>query len=367
MQFPDIMSGVAGEFARVMSSYMEPATHFFYMAFLTCLGNAISDKVTLKSEISPALRLYLLILGESADDRKSTAISKTVSFFRESIIDFPVCHGVGSAEGLQKRISESSRLILCLDEFKSFVSKCRIESSVLLPCVTTLFESKYYESRTKKEPLIIENASLSLLAACTVETYETIFDQSFLAIGFPNRLFLLPGRSLRRFSIPKQIPDKDKVFLKHRLGEILKHVDGKISLDVAPDARDIFHQWYMNIPQSVHSKRLDTYALRLMGLLAVNDLKNYVDFETVQKTIALCDWQFQVRKRYDPIDADSSIARLEEKVRRVLSVGKLDKRSLGRAVHANRVGTWLFRTALENLIRADQIYFDRKGKVYGTK
>lgn len=367
LQFPDIMSGAAGEFARVMASYLEPASHFFYMAFLTCLGNAMSDRATLKSEIKPELRLFVLILGESADDRKSTAISKTVSFFREAIIDFPVCHGVGSAEGLQKKIAESKRLLLCLDEFKAFVAKCRIESSVLLPCVTTLFESRYYESRTKKEPLVIDDASLSLLAASTIQTYETIFDESFLAIGFPNRLFLCPGKGERKFSIPKQIPDADKIFLKHRLAEILKHVDGKLLLDVAPDARDFFHQWYITLPQSIHAKRLDTYALRLMGLIAINDLKNYIDFETIQKTIALCNWQFEVWKRYDPIDADSSMARLEEKIRRVLSAGKLDKRALGRAIHAERVGVWMYKNALSNLISSEQVIWDKKEKVYVVK
>ena len=70
--------------------------------------------------------------------------------------------------------------------------------------------------------------------------------------------------------------------------------------------------------RSVHSRRLDTYALRLMPLLAVNDMKTAIDVETVRKAIFLCDWQLEVRKLHDPIDADNALAKMEEKIRRTV-------------------------------------------------
>ena len=39
-------------------------------------------------------------------------------------------------------------------------------------------------------------------------------------------------------------------------------------------------------------------------MLAVNNLKGEVDEETIRKAIALCDWQLEVRKLCDPIDAE---------------------------------------------------------------
>ena len=50
-----------------------------------------------------------------------------------------------------------------------------------------------------------------------------------------------------------------------------------------------------------------------MSLLAVNDLKNEIDEETVSRVIKLCDWQLAVRKIHDPINADNKIAKMEEK------------------------------------------------------
>jgi hypothetical protein len=118
----------------------------------------------------------------------------------------------------------------------------------------------------------------------------------------------------------------------------------------------------MNIERSIHAKRLDTYALRLMSLLAVNDLKNEIDEETVDRVTKLCDWQLAVRKIHDPIDADNKIAKLEESIRRQLTNGPKTERELKQRVNANRAGLWAFDTAKKNLERAGEIALDKKSK-----
>ncbi|UCF01628.1 MAG: hypothetical protein JSV14_14870 [Deltaproteobacteria bacterium] len=147
LEFPNwIIAGAAGDFANLYASYLEPPIHFFYTAFLTCLGSVLAKTLTLASELQPQPRMYVIFLGESADDRKSTAIVKTVDFFKIAVSEFAVCWGVGSAEGLQKRLKQDGKLLLCFDEFKSFVGKCQAQGSVLLPCVNTLFELNHYEN-----------------------------------------------------------------------------------------------------------------------------------------------------------------------------------------------------------------------------
>ena len=126
--FPvEVMAGAAGDFATVYGETLEPPTQFFYVSFLTCLGNVLAWRLTLASELHVEPRLYVLILGESADDRKSTAISKTVDFFKETITDFPVCYGLGSAEGLEKVFAQSANTLVFFDELRTFVSKSRID------------------------------------------------------------------------------------------------------------------------------------------------------------------------------------------------------------------------------------------------
>lgn len=302
-------------------------------------------------------------MGVSADDRKSTVLTKVIDFFKDALDHFNVCWGVGSAEGLQKRLEESNRLLLCFDEFKQFVSKCKIEASVLLPCVNTLFESNRYESRTKKTDIRLENVYLSLLAASTVQTYENIWSSQFTDIGFNNRLLLVPGGGERKFSVPKKIPDREKYLLKQRLGEVLRHAEYCAELQMSPAARQLYDDWYMNRESSIHSRRLDTYALRLMPLLAVNEMEHGISTSIVEKVIALCDWQLEVRQLHDPVDADNEIARMEEKIRRVLRArGPLKRYELKKFVNANKKGLWIFDTASKNLTRAGELYYDKKSR-----
>jgi len=372
INFPfEVLKGLAGTFAAVFSSHTESPAQFYFFAFLTVLGSILSDKLCIASQIATEPRLYTLLLGESADDRKSTAISQTVKFFQESFsllgqnAAFGVCNGVGSAEGLQLQIAQTNRLVLCLDEFKAFVGKSKIETSVLLPCVTTLFESTEYESRTRHSDIKLKDAHLSILAASTVDTYESCWTPQFTAIGFNNRLWLVTGTGQRKFAVPPKIPPEILAKLRSDLWGVLQRFSGKCEFHFEADAFEFFDAWYKSREQSVHARRLEGYALRLMPLLAVSDGKTSIDLDTVGKALLLCDWQLEVRKLYDPIDADNAIAKVEEKIRRTLGAkGPQKDWELKKATHANRDGLWKYEKAKENLIRAEEIIFDPKTKEY---
>ena len=215
------MTGLAGDFATAYSDVLEPPKHFFYISFLTCLGNVLASSLTLNSSLGVEPRLYTLIVGESADDRKSTAIDKTVDFFKSGLERFEHCEGVGSAEGLQRRFKSTRYLLLFLDELASFIAKAKIQGSVLLPMTNTLFEKTSYSNVIKNKDILLEDAHLSLLAASTTDTFENMLDSAFKDIGFNNRLLIVPGTGQRKNPIPKPIPDTVKKGLRQRLSELV--------------------------------------------------------------------------------------------------------------------------------------------------
>jgi hypothetical protein len=338
LAFPDhIIKGAAGNFADVLSDCMEPPRHFFFMAYLTCLGAVLAGRVTLKTELQPQPRL-----------------------------------GVGSAEGLQKRFQKdsngaTSNLLLVFDELKAFVGKSKVDGSVLLPCICTLFETNRYESHTKNNEIILTNAALSILAASTIETYERCWDSAFQDIGMTNRLFIVPGQGRRKHAIPCRVPYHEWDTMRDELGKVLSLANRCPELDFSPTAQSLYEAWYFNLEQSVHTKRLDTYALRFMILLTVNAGKTEVDEAVIQNVIDLMNWQLEARRLHDPIDADSAIAKIEEKIRRTLKPGKKTERELKRAIHANRCGTWVYSNALKNLSGANEIFFDKKDNKWGLQ
>lgn len=372
-RFPyEVISGLAGKYAQLYSAYIESPPEFLYFSFLTCLGNLLAEKITINTELQPQPRLYTILIGDSGDPRKSTAADQTIKFFWETFEGgFHTCYGIGSAEGLQKKLTEiePSKIIIFFDELKSFVSKCKIDGSILLPCVNTLFESNRYESHTKGSSIELKNSYLSLLACTTKQTFDGMWSSQFTDIGFNNRLWLVPGIGKRKFPIPLKIPRTGKDEIKKNLADIMKWIDGcggNCELDLSQDAWLRFDHWYKHeLESSVHAKRLETYALRLMPLLAVNEAKTEIDYSTVEKVISLLTWQLDVRRELDPIDAEGSIAGLEEKIRRCLYRGEKSKRELAQYTNASRYGSFCFETAISNLLKYKQIMFDRKSGVYG--
>lgn len=361
----EVMTGAAGMFARTYADYLETPMQFLFMSYLTSLGHVIVDKIILQSEVDPQPRLFVVHLGESSDSRKSTSISKTESFFHETITedDFNVLWGVGSAEGLAKCFEKNNKVLLILDELQSLIQKMRIDASVLLPCINTLFEGNRFYNITKKHDIQLDDAKLCLLAASTLDTYRNLFTSSFTNIGFINRLFIVIGDSQRKFSIPNRIPENERESLKADLREVLAFVgelsrNGCYSIPITSQAREIFDAWYFGLEESVFIKRLDTYGHRLMPLLAVNEMKASITPEIAERTVALLNYQLAARKFADPIDADSTIARTEERIRRLLASRPLAKRDLERAGNKSKVGIGLWDQAIKNLRNAGEIFFE---------
>jgi hypothetical protein len=370
--FPDeVMTGAAGRFAAVFSRYLESSKAFLFVAYLTFMGHLISDRVTIDAEISPQPRLFTILLGESADTRKSTAINKVNDFFNETIKpeDLNTICGVGSAEGLAKGLKKNKRAILIIDEMKSIIQKMKIDGSILLPCVNSLFESPRFHSLTKTHDIIIDNAELCLIGASTLDTYYNMFNSTFSDIGFINRLFIVIGSSERRFSIPITIPVSEKQLLKNDLREILDFVsslkrEGCYKLPIDGEAATIFHRWYMNLDQSIFAKRLDSYGHRLMILLAANSMSPRINPQIVEQVVALLDYQFAARRFADPIDADSIGAKVEERIRRLLANGPVSKRELERRCNKTRVGCTIWDHSIKNLRSSGEINYDPKRKIY---
>lgn len=262
---------------------------------------------------------------------------------------------------------QSGTLLITYDEFRAFVSKCVIESSVLLPTINTLFELQETDQATKKKVIRIRGAYLSMLSATTPEIYARVYTPAFLHIGFPNRVFLCPGHSSRRVSIPPRMDEADRQRIQKGLLNIQKIVGKEIVYDVAPEALELFDNWYLALERSVHARRLDTYAKRFMLLLALNNEKRVVDAETAQHAILLCDWQLQVRKIFDPIDADTAMARMEQSILRNLDRRPMKDRVLKKNVHAYEAGLWTYQKALETLQAQAEIAFDKRTREFCRK
>jgi hypothetical protein len=373
--FPaNAMVGTLGDFARAMAEGTEVPEEFYFVAGLTFLGATCGSRLKLEAAIDVEPRFYTVLLGESADVKKSTALRKTADFFRliwEARMDTPtLCYGVGSAEGLARTLEQGRYgVILTCDELKAFIEKTKIESSTLLPMVASLFEQTNYENATKQRTVKVEGAHLSLVGCCTTDTYSSMWTPEAIAIGFPNRLLVVTADRKRRVSWPEP---RDPAKLDEIRGRLLRQL-GRLPLSpsIEADAKVAWQEWYEHLPSSVHAKRLDSIGFRLMAVMALTTDKSAIDLETIRRVIAILNYELAVRALTDPIDADRTIARIEETIRRQLRTrGLLSERELRRYTNADRHGLWVFKAALKNLVDAHDVSIDSatsKYKMWGTK
>jgi len=370
ISFPEeSIVGSVGDLARLLAHGTEVPEEFYFASGLTVLGSICAVGLRLKIGLNVAPRLYTVLLGESYGVKKSTAQKRTIEVFENIVAQMvlleppDVVYGVGSAEGLMRQLSNHSQLLIAYDELKAFVDKCRVQNSSLLPMVASLFEGEDWDNTTKtsNSTQSVRGVHLSLLGCCTTDTYASMWTNDAIAIGLPNRLFIVGADRKRRVAWPDAPDQKQLEDISERIKDQIQRLP--ITFDITREARAMWEHWYNSLPASEHAKRLDTIGLRLLSLLTLTSDKDCVDVDTVQTVKSILDYEFNIRRVTDPIDADNKIARLEEGVRRVLgTVGSLDKRNLRRRLHADRYGLWAYERALANLKAAGDIVTD--GKIF---
>ena len=367
---PSALVGVAADYAHLHAEELEGAVEGFYFSYLTFLGAAVCRHVRLETALPVQPRLYTILLGQSATAKKSSAIDFTDRFFDHVRANsFYTAHGLGSAEGIARLLQDKGLpLLLCFDELKSFVDKTKQEGNVALPMLNTLFEKQKWDNTVKnrKTSVALRDAYMSLLAASTTATYEAMWTASYLDIGFINRLLVIPCARAHKVALPRGISHPAlRGLVRKTRDQIAAYVKSSKLFGLDPGARTLWEGWYEALEDTVHARRLDTIGLRLMLLLAVTTGARTITTTLVRQVIAILDYELQMRRLTDPVDAVGNIAKLEEKIRRTLQVhGGLKKRDLGKRIHAARYGTWLFNSALKNLIDDGQVGYDKRSKRY---
>ncbi len=356
--------GLAGEIADTYSEYLEAPKEFFFMDTLTFLGGLLSTQVRLDSELREEPRLYVVKVAPSWSGRKSSS-QETIEWLLTPILQerMKMCYGAGSAEGLQRIMQSGLPTMLMYDEFRAFVDKAGVQQSVLLPMVATLFHRTVYENSTKTSEIRLTNAHLSLIGACTTETFTTMFSPAFRNIGFLNRLFVVTGERKKFHPIPQAVPSHLVKRLQERvLAQIEKAERDKPALHFTTGAQRRWEEWYRAMPVSPYAARLDTYGFRLLMLYAVNTESWEITQPLIDAVISLLDYELEVRRELDPVDAEGVTAKMERLILKHLGKGLRTESKLQALCNVRYYGVWSYGLALKNVIDHGWVRRKRAGK-----
>jgi hypothetical protein len=385
IQFPkSAFVGLGGDFVNIYRERLESPPEFLFAAWHACFGATISPFIRLNSILDLPPRIYVVNIGSSAVPRKSTSIKVAVkswqqpSFFAAAPNEnkyLRVENGLGSAEGFvrvfngwskkdKKEGGDTRPTLVVYDELRSFVMKAQQKGSTLLPFLTSMFEGEDYDNTTVGRPISVRSCHIGLIGACTLDTFADMWTSEFTSIGFPNRLFLVKGNPQRRISFPEYPSAGQLDELSRRMFDLVetikrRHVAGNGRISLSKLAQHRWDDYYMSsMTSSIHSKRLDTYAFKWMMLLSLSQEEFEISQATVDLAIDLSDYQLQIRKLYDPIDAENKFAHMEEKIRRYLRAHSdqwVSRRELSQATNSHRTGVYLFAAAIENLVKSQEI------------
>lgn len=359
--------GVARDYADLMAEIMEPPREFFYFDYLACLGHWLGRYVRVASALTTQYqpRLYVVNLGLSGHARKSTAMNYTVGFFEklraQGGLFPPVVRGVATHQGLIQKFEENPQNMVVLDELLVLAQQANDPTSVLYEFFATLYDANDFDKPTMKSPVELKDVQLSLGACCTPDTFDTVFSQKAISVGFPNRLWLVPGITTREVPIPLPVPETRMADISRRTLDCVNQILGRMTPNVpvtypmTVEASAKYGDWYRARPKDRASARLDTYAIRLMLLTALVLGKIHIDEECADLVIPLLDWQYRVRLAYSPSEGENAVARMEGRIRGFLKAqGRIKERGaygLKKLCHVERAGLFVYQNALANLVR----------------
>lgn len=417
--------GVAARFAELYAERYESCKEFFYADFLAIISVILSGRFRVENgDLNTQPRLYVLKLAESAWDRKSTSTALAKMFIHRSIemwsnkrLEFPTANqklekerpsdqlhkpsewfhyneGVGSAEGLAKSFGHpekkgkeevwvgNSRILLAVDEFRTFENKAGIEGSVLMPTFCTLFEKNSYRNSTRNGGVHLEDAHLAFISNTTDENFEAMLNASEMQGGGTlNRLFIVPkGKTSRRARVRKPT-DQELQPIREELAELFAKLPelndtnqslGEIVLDLTPEAEKLYDDWYNALERTKTNARLDTYVWRLAALFAFVDHRPAVDAEIMQAVLDLIAYQQRCREVHQPIIADNPVAAQVQRIVAVLQKrGPLTDRELYQFTNGSKRGdvhAKAMQAAKDREIQNVQVLADgRKCKTYVNK
>ena len=372
--------GAAGHYAETYSKYLECPPQYLFMAYLTLLGCTFSQQIRYNSVLSTEPRIYTCLIGDTAASRKSTAMKVTREVFIEALgAPFIFSTSLGSAEalhGIQKSMTTTQKatgefdaesepepfnLLITFDEMQALIAKGSIKNSVLLPVLNQLYENSYADFPVAAGKREVKGVHLSIIGASTPDTYEMMYSGDAVNMGFPNRIFLVPGAGTRKFAIPPPMPKREKLRVMSRMKGLASSLQDSTEFTHTSTAYEVYNTWYQSLSKQKDANvaRIDSTTHRLAMILALNKGTTRITEELFAQAIALGNWQIEIRKKLIYGTSGSSNSIVEAKILQVIKRPSSKKgmyfSEIWHKIKGEKYGHELVNKTLKTLKESDRI------------
>jgi hypothetical protein len=345
--------GVAGRYRNVVSRCTEAPDVFHLGSFLAAVGCLVGRRVWVCSPHRTYPNFYCLLVGKTANARKTTAYQFAVDLFDEAqelLYDDHAkrLNGLASPEGLALAMKyrdspEPYRILGIEDEFRSLITKGGQKAVAnLIPKLTELFNSpRTFEVNTKSNPIRVPNPFLCLLAASTRAWFEQSMTNRDVSGGFLNRWLLFEGASERLLPSPPPVEQRpwDNVVLE--VADAINSARGFFQF--SPDADAFYNEFYAVARRDFDSEatsRTDLHARKVGLLYAVlaNRKDNLIHLDDIEAGAEVAKYCARVAEPIAQCLEVSQQRGLEDRLKSLLHAKPgLEKRDLYRSLHISAI------------------------------
>lgn len=345
---PDIArQGIIDEYIRVMSPTTEAPDGFHLGVALTVIGAMIGRSVYASFGKRLHANLFTLLVGDSGQSRKDTAISCGITLLRTTLTTetsmvtsgakaskvtvgsgVKVATDISSGEGLISTLKDTPNVLMYLSEFARLMGNAnRQGTKTIAPVLMEAFDTPDSLSNLSKlSPVDAKEPYLSILAATQPRVLDGLLSEGDIHSGFINRWLIIPGKSTNPNYWP---PDIDREWLH----VLFQNITALIGTAVDPrgmsgsdDAKAFWKIWYekhwyqeRSDEESSMAVRHPVMAIKVALIYAVLNGDQVIDQWHLEVGIAIVEWMAAQVAPLLPSWGASPLARLEQRVLAVIT------------------------------------------------
>jgi hypothetical protein len=323
--------------------------------------NSIATRVHLQGRITFTPNLFLGVISPYGKFFKSSSCELAQSYFQvmdladkyspnlKNVQEKVIISSSGSSEGfgLSMKGLNARHAILYYPELAKFISKAGIEHSSFADDILNLYEAEDYGNLIKSAKQSFQFSAGSYCFGWCWCTTDRKFPGLWARLsnadsGLNDRMFFLLSPETPREAGLYQEPNL--------LGAA--HTQGLIHQAIAQAVFDYEDRRLVDKVVRGMNPRSIGLVEKFALYFAMDTGSNVIDADHVERAKALADYEDQVQKYLDPIEAETVLGRVQQEMTRELRFngGKMTYRDFSRNLHAERKGTEQWKVAVRGLI-----------------
>jgi hypothetical protein len=372
MENTSIYRGLVRPFCEKNSRYEE----FLFMPSIALYLNYLGTRVRIEGkEINPSL--FMVLIGQKGRVIKSSSVKDAMRYFtfmgllehggptirnaEGKILVFTA----GSPEGLgiEAQRVNAKNFVLFYDELSVLVNKAGIDSSTLVSNLLTLYEGDKFSNmvKSKKETYSLDPGTYctSMIACCTDKNFKSLWGKmSGVTSGLNDRMFFLyQPEKLKDVTPPIAVNTMEGAMETRKLIDRAVQKGVYSITDSSPLADRMKGDHPLENRQEI---RAEKFAL----FFAIDEGKDEIDEESIEKGLALVEYEQAVKRKLRPNESITKEAGIQNDIIDFLLTqpgGMATHRDIRRNLHPERWGTSLWGQAFAGLVKAQQIMVQGKG------